>query len=154
MSRGDYHWQHEPCWYAVRTKGHWTGDRKQTTLWTIASGGQDSKTTHSTQKPVECMRRPMQNNSNPGQAVYDPFLGSGTTLIAAETTGRVCLGMELEPRYVDVAVRRWQAFTGMTACFLSDGRSFDVVAAERLAGLKDTNSTPASVQPAENRGQE
>jgi DNA modification methylase len=154
MSRGDYHWQHEPCWYAVRTKGHWTGDRKQTTLWTIASGGQDSKTTHSTQKPVECMRRPMQNNSNPGQAVYDPFLGSGTTLIAAETTGRVCLGMELEPRYVDVAVRRWQAFTGMTACLLGDGRLFDVVAAERLAGLKDTNSTPASVQPAENRGQE
>ena len=62
--------------------------------------------------------------------------------------------MELEPRYVDVAVRRWQAFTGMTACLLGDGRSFDVVAAERLAGLKDTNSTPASVQPAKNRGQE
>ena len=113
MSRGDYHWQHEPCWYAVRSTGHWTGDRKQTTLWQISSGGQDSETAHSTQKPVECMRRPMLNNSNPGQAVYDPFLGSGTTLIAAETTGRVCLGMELEPRYVDVAVRRWQAFTGM-----------------------------------------
>ena len=66
MGRGDYHWQHEPCWYAVRTKGHWTGDRKQTTLWNIASGGQDSETPHSTQKPVECMRRPMQNNSNAG----------------------------------------------------------------------------------------
>ena len=154
MSRGDYHWQHEPCWYAVRTKGHWTGDRKQTTLWTIASGGQDSKTTHSTQKPVECMRRPMQNNSNPGQAVYDPFLGSGTTLIAAETTGRVCLGMELEPRLVDVAVRRWQAFTGMTACLLGDGRSFDVVAAERLAALQNTNSTPAPAQTVESHGQE
>ena len=154
MSRGDYHWQHEPCWYAVRTKGHWTGDRKQTTLWTIASGGQDSETTHSTQKPVECMRRPMQNNSNPGQAVYDPFLGSGTTLIAAETTGRVCLGMELEPRYVDVAVRRWQAFTGMTACLLGDGRSFDVIAAERLTGLQDTNSSPAAAQPVESRGHE
>ena len=88
IGRGDYHWQHEPCWYAVRTKGHWTGDRKQTTLWTIPSGGQDAETVHGTQKPVECMRRPMQNNSNPGQAVYDPFLGSGTTLIAAETTGR------------------------------------------------------------------
>jgi DNA modification methylase len=154
MSRGDYHWQHEPCWYAVRTKGHWTGDRKQTTLWTIASGGQDSKTTHSTQKPVECMRRPMQNNSNPGQAVYDPFLGSGTTLIAAETTGRVCLGMELEPRLVDVAVRRWQAFTGMTACLLGDGRSFDVVSAERLAALLSTNSTPAPAQTVESHGQE
>jgi DNA modification methylase len=153
MGRGDYHWQHEPCWYAVRTKGHWTGDRKQTTLWTIASGGQDSETSHSTQKPVECMRRPMQNNSNPGQAVYDPFLGSGTTLIAAETTGRVCLGMELEPRYVDVAVRRWQAFTGLTACLHGDGRSYGVIAAERLTDLQNTNSSPAAAQPVEIRGQ-
>jgi DNA modification methylase len=149
MSRGDYHWQHEPCWYAVRTKGHWTGDRKQTTLWSIASGGQDSETSHSTQKPVECMRRPMQNNSNPGQAVYDPFLGSGTTLIAAETTGRVCLGIELEPRYVDVAVRRWQAFTGLTVCLHGDGRSYDVIAAERLTDLQNTNSSPARAQPVE-----
>jgi hypothetical protein len=85
---------HEPCWYAVRSKGHWTGDRKQTTLWNIRSGGQDTETDPSTQKPVECMRRPMQNNSSPGQAVYDPFLGSGTTLIAAETVGRVCLAMD------------------------------------------------------------
>jgi DNA modification methylase len=154
MSRGDYHWQHEPCWYAVRTKGHWTGDRKQTTLWNIASGGQDSKTDHSTQKPVECMRRPMQNNSNPGQAVYDPFLGSGTTLIAAETTGRVCLAMELEPRFVDVAVRRWQAFTGMTACLLADGRSFEVVAAERLNGYQSTSPSPAPARPVENCEQE
>jgi DNA modification methylase len=138
----------------VRTKGHWTGDRKQTTLWNITSGGQDSETTHSTQKPVECMRRPMQNNSNPGQAVYDPFLGSGTTLIAAETTGRVCLGMELEPRYVDVAVRRWQAFTGMKASLLGDGRSFEVVAAERLAGLQSTNANSAPPQQAESHGQE
>src|ERR1019366_10433998 len=100
-------------------------------------------------KPVECMRRPIENNSNAGQAVYDPFLGSGTTLIAAETTGRVCLGMELEPRLVDVAVRRWQSFTGMTACLLGDGRSFEVVAAERLAGLEPTNLGPAPSQPAE-----
>jgi DNA modification methylase len=78
IGRGDYHWQHEPCWYAVRTKGNWTGDRKQTTLWTIPSGGQDTETTHGTQKPVECMRRPMLNNSSPGQAIYEPFLGSGT----------------------------------------------------------------------------
>ena len=59
IGRGDYHWQHEPCWYAVRNKGNWTGDRKQTTLWTIPSGGQDAETVHGTQKPVECMRRPM-----------------------------------------------------------------------------------------------
>jgi len=153
LGRGDFHWQHEPCWYAVRSKGHWTGDRKQTTLWTIASGGQDSKTTHSTQKPVECMRRPLQNNSDPGQAVYDPFLGSGTTLIAAETTGRVCLGIELEPRYVDVALRRWQAFTGKAACLAGDARSFDVVAAERLAGHQEANPSSASAQPVEGGGQ-
>jgi DNA methylase len=90
IGRGDYQWQHEPCWYAVRSKGNWTGDRKQTALWSIPTGGQDAETDHATQKPVECMRRPMLNNSNPGQAVYEPFLGSGTTLIAAETTGRVC----------------------------------------------------------------
>lgn len=143
LGRGDYHWQHEPCWYAVRDKGNWTGDRKQTTLWTIASGGQDTKTTHGTQKPVECMRRPMLNNSSPGQAVYEPFLGSGSTLIAAETTGRVCLAMELEPRYVDVAVRRWQAFTGNAACLLGDGRSFDVIAAERLPDLERSVPTPS-----------
>jgi len=89
LSRGDYHWQHEPCWYAVRAKGkgHWAGDRKQTTLWQIANRNQDADTVHGTQKPVECMRWPILNNSSPGQAVYEPFMGSGTTLIAAETTG-------------------------------------------------------------------
>jgi hypothetical protein len=131
IGRGDYHWQHEPCWYAVRSKGNWTGDRKQTTLWSIQSGQQDAKTPHATQKPVECMRRPMQNNSGAGEAIYEPFLGSGTTLIAAETIGRVCLGIELEPRFVDVAVRRWEAFTGKEAFRSSDGRAFKVVAQDR-----------------------
>jgi ParB-like chromosome segregation protein Spo0J len=71
LSRGDYHWQHEPCAYAVRRggKGHWAGDRKQTTLWQIRSRDQDADTVHGTQKPVECMRRPILNNSSPGQAV-------------------------------------------------------------------------------------
>jgi DNA modification methylase len=97
------------------------------------------------------MRRPMENNSDPGQAVYDPFLGSGTTLIAAETSGRVCLAMELEPRYVDVAVRRWQAFTGKSACLLADGRSFDQVSADRLGTqIVDSNSTP----PTKNKSDE
>jgi DNA modification methylase len=112
LSRGDYHWQHEPCAYFVRKsgKGHWAGDRKQTTLWQIANRDQDAETVHGTQKPVECMRRPIRNNSSPGQAIYEPFMGSGTTLIAAETTGRVCLGIELNPVYVDVAVERWPDF--------------------------------------------
>lgn len=131
MSRGHYHWQHEPAWYAVRGTGHWTGDRKQTTLWSIPSRDQDAVTTHGTQKPVECMRRPMLNNSNPGQAVYEPFSGSGTTLIAAETTGRVCHAIEISPAYVDVAVKRWQAFTGQVATLEGDGRSFTEVEHER-----------------------
>jgi DNA modification methylase len=130
IGRGDYQWQHEPCWYAVRSKGNWTGDRKQTTLWTISSGGQDTETIHGTQKPVECMRRPMLNNSDVGQAVYEPFLGSGTTLIAAETIGRLCYAIEINPLYVDVAVRRWQAFTGKTA-ILDDGRTFEEISAAR-----------------------
>lgn len=118
IGRGDYHWQHEPCWYGVRGTGNWCGDRKQSTLWKIENMHRtqgkvdDGKTNHSTQKPVECMRRPILNNSSPGQAVYDPFLGSGTTLIAAEETGRICYGMEISPVYVDVIVQRWENFTG------------------------------------------
>lgn len=136
LSRGDYHWQHEPCWYAVRRKGrgHWSGDRSQTTLWSIPSRDQDATTIHGTQKPVDCMRRPILNNSSAGQAIYEPFSGSGTTLIAAEATGRSCLAMELDPAYVDVAVLRWQAFTGQEALLVDDGRSFAAVAAERTAG--------------------
>jgi DNA modification methylase len=135
LSRGDYHWQHEPALYAVRKggKGHWTGDRKQTTLWQISSRDQDAETVHGTQKPVECMRRPILNNSSRGQAVYEPFMGSGTTLIAAETTGRVCLGLELNPAYVDVVVERWQSFTGRTAVLEATGQSFAQLRAERAA---------------------
>ncbi len=130
IGRGDYHWQHEPCWYAVRSKGNWMGDRKQTTLWTISSKDQDAETVHGTQKPVECMRRPIVNNTAPGDAVYEPFLGSGTTLIAAESVGRVCYAVELSPAYVDVGVRRWQAFTGKKAVRLSDGREFDATTSD------------------------
>ena len=117
LSRGHYHFQHEPCWYAVRHggKSHWAGDRKQVTIWNIPSKGQDANTIHGTQKPVECMKRPMENNSSPGQAVYEPFSGSGTSIIAAEITGRACLAMELNPAYVDVAVKRWEDFTGEKA---------------------------------------
>ena len=90
---------------------------------------------HGTQKPVECMRRPILNNSAPGQAVYEPFMGSGTTLIAAETTGRVCYGVELNPAYVDVAIERWQAFTGEDAVLAETGESFAALKARRLGGM-------------------
>src|SRR5204862_1725945 len=99
----------------------WCGDRKQSTLWAIPAPD-DHGHGHRTQKPVECMKRPIENNSSPGQAVYEPFSGSGTTIIAAEITGRACHAIELMPQYVDVAVTRWQAFTGETARLESGNR--------------------------------
>ena len=116
IGRGHYHPHHEPCWYAVRKSGtgHWQGDRKQSTLWQIDKP-RKSETGHSTQKPVECMKRPIENNSSPGQAVYEPFSGSGTTIIASEMTGRTCHAIELNPAYIDVAVKRWEDFTGQKA---------------------------------------
>jgi DNA modification methylase len=141
LSRGHYHWQHEPCWYATRGAAHWNGDRKQSSLWEIKlpwdnygnrkPGPEDVKNRHSTQKPVECMKRPIENNSSPGQAVYEPFSGSGTTLIACEMTGRVCHAIELSPAYVDVAVKRWSEFTGHQATLEGDGRTFAEVEGER-----------------------
>ena len=104
IGRGHYHPKHEPCWYAVRkgATGHWVGDRTQTTLWEIDKPHK-SESGHSTQKPVECMARPLNNHEGD---VYDPFLGSGTTVVAAEQTGRTCYGMELEPKYVAVTLER------------------------------------------------
>jgi DNA modification methylase len=134
LGRGDYHWQHEPCLYAVRkgATGHWQGARDQATLWPITTAGdEDAATIHGTQKPVECMRRPIVNNSAPGEAVYEPFCGSGSTIVAAETTGRVCLAMEIDPRYVDVALRRWQTFTGEPAVLAGEERVFEDIAAAR-----------------------
>lgn len=76
------------------------------------------------QKPVDCMRKPMLNSSVKGDVIYDPFLGSGTSIIAAETCGRICYGMELNPAYVDVIVKRWQSFTGKIATLESTGEAF------------------------------
>ena len=117
LSRGDYHWQHEPCWYAVaKGRSHnWQGARNQSTLWEIArlSSNKDYSEEdvwgHGTQKPIECMQRPIENNTAQGDLTYDPFLGSGTTLIAAHRTGRRCYGCELAPKYADVILRRAEA---------------------------------------------
>ena len=150
LSRGDYHWQHEPCWYAVRrnARGGWAGDRSQSTLWTIPAR-EDQGFGHGTQKPVECMRRPMSNNSSPGQAVYDPFVGSGTTIIAGEMTERCVHALELNPAYVDVAVMRWQSFTGKTAVLEATGESFAATAIARSAGSASSDTT--TVQPTKRR---
>ena len=135
MSRGDYHWHHEPCWYAVRKgkPGGWQGDRKQTTLWQIDKPHK-SETGHSTQKPVDCMKRPIENNSKPGDYIYEPFSGSGTTVIAAEMTSRKCIAIELNPAYVDVCVKRWQDFAGKDAVLEGTAHTFAQAAAQRLSG--------------------
>lgn len=130
MSRGHYHPQHESCWYAARGTASWNGGSKQTTVWLIPH--RKSETGHGTQKPVECMLRPIENNSSAGQAVYEPFSGSGTTIIAGEMSGRSVHAVELSPAYVDVAVIRWQEFTGQQAVH-EDGRLFDDLRAERNA---------------------
>ena len=113
IGRGDYHVRHEPCWYAVRDgkPAKRTKDRTQTTLWEInldknVDGG------HGTQKPLECMERPIRNHEF--DVVYDPFLGSGTTLIACERLGRRCRAVEIEPGYVAVCLERWATMTGQT----------------------------------------
>ena len=123
IGRGAYHWKHETCWYAVRKgkKADWVGGRKQTTVWELPNasgfGGdkEDGKTNHSTQKPVELFERPMRNHGERGRYIYDPFVGSGTAVIAAERSGWKCLAMDIDPTYVDVAVKRWENFTGEKA---------------------------------------
>jgi len=117
FGRGHYHWQHEPCWYAVRkgATAKWRGDHKQRTVWQIDSAGDDAATDHSTQKPLECMARPIRNHGDRGDLVYDPFVGSGTTIIAAEQLGRSCYAIEIDPLNCDIAIQRWQNFTGKKA---------------------------------------
>lgn len=142
ISRGDYHWEHEPCWYVVRKgkPGGYVGDRKQTTMWRISH--QKSETGHGTQKPIECMRRPILNNSKEGDGVYDPFSGSGTTLIACQMEKRVCFAMELDPIYAQVIIERWENFAkstakredGMTLEDLKDGRTAKKRLAEMAGG--------------------
>jgi DNA modification methylase len=125
LSRGNYHFQHEPAWYAVRhgATSHWQGDRTQSTVWSVPNlnpfggtrVGENAPTGHSTQKPVRLFEIPIQNHTTPGEAVYDPFLGSGTTLIAAEKTKRIAYAIDVDPQYVQVALTRWETYTGQRA---------------------------------------
>ncbi len=123
LSRQHYHWQHEPCLYATRTGSPvpWRGSRDQSTVWRAASpkmvmsapaGPADAKVDHATQKPVLLFQRPIENHLQVGEAVYDPFAGSGSSLIAAEMTGRTAYLMEIDPRCVDLIRKRWEVFSG------------------------------------------
>ena len=118
LSRGDYHWQHEPCWYGVRDgkKGNRTEDRTQTTVWQIAAR-EDSGHGHGTQKPVECMARPIRNHHC--STVYEPFSGSGTTIIACEQLDKKCRAIEIDPNYVAVALERYVDATGKEPVLLN-----------------------------------
>ncbi|HUD99381.1 MAG TPA: DNA modification methylase [Bryobacteraceae bacterium] len=141
LTRTHYWFQHEPAWYVRKKNAPWYGKAgENSTIWACPSpkfimGGSkadgDEKQDHPTQKPVELMRRPLLNHTKRGEAVYEPFLGSGTTLAAAEITERVCYGIELDPKYVDVVVSRWQGLTGSKATLEGDGRTFDEIAQER-----------------------
>jgi DNA modification methylase len=139
LTRTHYWYQHEPCWYVRKPKAPWYGKAgDNSTIWDspspkfIMGGSKEEKFDHPTQKPVELMRRPILNHTKRGEVVYEPFMGSGTTLIAAEMTGRTCYGVELDPKYVDVIVQRWQGFAGKTATLEGDGRTFNQIKSDRL----------------------
>lgn len=170
LGRGNYHWQHEPNFYVAKlgkpdnfqfleehevasyvvedgSPHSWLGGRRQSTVWFIEHLKND--TGHGTQKPVECMRRPIINNSARGEYVFDPFLGSGTTLIACEMEGRHCLGIELDPTYVQVSIERWEAFTGEKAKLEATHMSLEQVAHARRSGnAKGKSNETAKPSPA------
>jgi len=118
MSRGDIHWKHESAWYAVKNgeKHNWQGARNVMSVWDIQNlsaknvRDREGSTGHGTQKPVECMARPIMNNSAIGDSIYDPFLGSGTTMVAAHQLHRSCYGMEISPQYCQMVVDRMKKF--------------------------------------------
>jgi DNA modification methylase len=138
LTRTHYWYQHEPCWYLRKKNAPWYGKPgENSTIWDSASpkfimgGSDEEKFDHPTQKPVDLMRRPILNHLRRGELVYDPFLGSGTTLAAAELTERVCMGIELDPKYVDVVIERWHTLANGKATLDGDGRTFDEIAAAR-----------------------
>lgn len=124
FGRGDYHWRHELCFYEW-VRGHrapFYGARNQTTIWEI---GRETSKQHPTAKPVDLWMPPIDNHTKAGDVIYEPFCGSGSQIIAAEMTARHCYAIELSPAYVDVAVKRWQDFTGKTGTLESNGNTFD-----------------------------
>jgi DNA modification methylase len=139
LTRTPYWFAHEPCWFVRKKNAPWYGKAgENTTVWDspspkfIMGGSDEEKFDHPTQKPIELMRRPILNHTKVGELVYDPFLGSGTTLAAAEVTQRVCYGLDLDPKYIDVVVERWQGLTGKKATLEGEGRTFGAVAQDRV----------------------
>jgi DNA modification methylase len=150
LTRTHYWFQHEPCWYVRKKNAPWFGKAgENSTIWSspspkfIMGGSDEEKFDHPTQKPVALMRRPILNHLQRGELVYEPFLGSGTTLAAAELTQRVCYGVELDPKYVDVVVQRWQTLSGKQAVLDGDGRTFDEIRVQRGEGYSNSSGLAA-----------
>jgi DNA modification methylase len=133
LGRSDYQRQFEPILYGWAEGGphYWCGDRDQGDVWPIDKPSVSRL--HPTMKPVELVERAIRNSSRSKGVVLDPFGGSGSTLLACETTGRRARLIELDPKYVDVIVKRWQNSTGQQAVLKGDGRTFDEIALERKA---------------------
>jgi len=139
LSRSHYHWQHEPCWYARKPGASaFRGSKDQSTIWDapspkmLMSSRTEEAVPHPTQKAIVLFTRPIENHTKRGEHIYEPFGGSGTTLIAAEQTGRRCIALEIDPKYVDVICMRYHTATGAQAK-LESGEAFDAVKATREA---------------------
>ena len=124
MGRGDYHWKHEPILYGWKSGAShgWYGDRSQTTVWDMNKPARND--VHPTMKPVELVEKAISNSTKTGDLVVDLFMGSGTTLIASEKNDRKCYGMELDERYCDVIIKRWQEYIGQDAVLESNGKTY------------------------------
>lgn len=133
LGRQDYHWRHEPCLYGWKDGAahYWGSDRSQTTLLEFNRPTRNGE--HPTMKPVDLFKYQVENSSRHGDIVLDLFGGSGTTMIACEQTSRRARLMELDPKYCDVIIRRWQEFTGKAAVRESDGATFDSLCHEEIA---------------------
>jgi DNA modification methylase len=134
LGRQDYHWKHEPCLYGWKDGAahYWGSDRSQTTVLDFNRPNRNGE--HPTMKPVDLIEYQIKNSSKRGDLVMDLFGGSGTTLIACENTGRTGLLMELDPKYVDVIVKRWQNQTGKSASHAELNLTFDQIDAMRRGG--------------------
>jgi DNA modification methylase len=138
LTRTLYWFQHEPCWFVRKKNAPWFGKPgENTTVWDspspkfVMGRSEEDKFDHPNQKPTLLFLKPLQNHTRRGEIVYDPFLGSGTCQAAATQIERVCYGMEIDPKYVDVTIQRWQQLTGQIAVLEGDGRTFEEISAER-----------------------
>jgi DNA modification methylase len=139
LTRTHYRYRHEPASYVRKINASWYGKAgENATVWESASpkfimgASNEEKFDHPTQKPVELMKKSILNHTRRGEVVYEPFLGSRTTMAAAESTQRVCFGMELDPKFMDVIVQRWQGMSGKKAVLDGDGRTFEEIRDERV----------------------